>query len=282
MKKSSFKELMQFAGNHRYLTYLSLILSAASSFLALLPFYYIWKIIKDALQTAPDFSKAQNIGKNGWLAVFFALISIIIYILGLLCSHKSAFRVQANIRIRLTRHIMDLPIGIIGNLGSGKLRKTIDESGTETETYLAHQLPDRAGAAATPIGLLIMLLVFDWRLGLLSLLPVIAAFFIMAAMTGSKMAEKMKEYKNSLENMSNEAVEYVRGIPVVKTFGQTVFSFKRFKQSIDEYEKWVISYTKDLRLPMMFYTTAINGVFSVLIAAALFFYIKRNHGRFYS
>ena len=155
--------------------------------------------------------------------------------------------------------------------GSGKIRKIVNECSAATETYLAHQLPDQAGAYATPVGLLVLLLVFDWRLGLLSLVPVVLAFLIMGSMTGKKMEQKMKEYQNALEEMSNEAVEYVRGIPVVKTFGQSVFSFKRFRTSIEKYEKWTISYTEDLRMPMVAYTTIINAVFSILIAAAFFF-----------
>lgn len=150
-------------------------------------------------------------------------------------------------------------------------RKIIHESTGSAETYLAHQLPDQYNAIATPVGLLVLLLAFDWRLGLLSLAPMVLAFLIMATMTGKRMAEKMRQYGNALEAMSNEAVEYVRGIPVVKTFGQSVFSFKKFKTTIDEYEKWVISYTKDLRLPMMFYTAAVNGVFAFLIVGGLLF-----------
>lgn len=168
-------------------------------------------------------------------------------------------------------HIATLPLGFMDGIGSGKMRKNVNEASAATETYLAHQLPDSAGAMATPIGLIALLLFFDWRLGLLSLVPVILAFLIMSSMTGSKMKKKMEEYQNALDNMSNEAVEYVRGIPVVKTFGQSVFSFKKFKGSIDEYEKWVISYTKDMMLPMMGYTTIINAVFAVLIAAAMIF-----------
>ena len=156
-------------------------------------------------------------------------------------------------------------------LSERQIRKIINESSEATETYLAHQLPDQTGAYATPVGLLVLLLVFDWRLGLLSLIPVVAAFLIMGSMTGEKMQQKMKEYQNALEEMSSEAVEYVRGIPVVKTFGQSVFSFKRFQTSIKNYEKWTISYTKDLRMPMVLYTTIINAVFSVLIATAFFF-----------
>lgn len=168
-------------------------------------------------------------------------------------------------------HIATLPLGFMDGIGSGKMRKTVNEASAAIETYLAHQLPDSAGAMATPIGLIALLLFFDWRLGLLSLVPVVLAFLIMSSMTGSKMKKKMEEYQNALDNMSNEAVEYVRGIPVVKTFGQSVFSFKKFKGSIDEYEKWVISYTKDMMLPMMGYTTIINAVFAVLIAAAMIF-----------
>lgn len=270
-KQSSLSRLLDYAGKYKYLTIASWVLSAASALTALAPFVYIWKIIQEVLDAAPDFRTAEHLGSYGWMAVLFAVLSMLIYIGGLLCSHLAAFRVQANIRKQLVHHIATLPLGFMDSAGSGKLRKIIDESSAATETYLAHQLPDKAGALTTPAGLLVMLLVFDWRLGLLSLLPVGIAFAIMGAMTGKRMAKKMKEYQDSLELMASEAVEYVRGIPVVKTFGQSVFSFKRFQASIDNYQKWVISYTKDLRLPMMFYTTIINAVFAVLIAAALYF-----------
>ena len=170
-------------------------------------------------------------------------------------------------RSRLMRHIMSLPLGFMDEDGSGKVRKIVNESSAATETYLAHQLPDKCVATATPIGLVVLLLVFDWRLGLLSLIPVVLGFAIMSIMMGANMKKKMEEYQNALEEMSSEAVEYVRGIPVVKTFGQSVFSFKRFRDSIKKYEKWTIAYTKDLRIPMMGLTTAINSVFAILIGA---------------
>ena len=270
-KRSNLSRLMSYAGRHRILTYLSWVLSSASALLALVPFWYIWRIIHDILEVSPDFSKAGNVVSYGWSAVLFAVISIIVYIAALMCSHLSAFRIASNIRKALMRHIAALPLGITEKYGSGKLRRIVNDSSSAAETYLAHRLPDKAGAITTPIGLLFLLLVFDWRLGLLSLVPVVLGFMIMTKMTGASMEQKMKEYQNSLSDMSNEAVEYVRGIPVVKTFGQTVFSFKRFKASIDNYEKWVIAYTKALRLPMMFYTTAINGVFAFLIAGAIMF-----------
>lgn len=262
---------MDYAGGHKYFTYASWILSAVSAIIALVPFWYIWKIIKEILEVSPYFNKAENLTYNGWMAVLFSVLSVVIYIAGLMCSHISAFRVATNIRIKAMEHIVKLPLGFAESFGSGKLRKIVNESSAATETYLAHNLPDRAGAIATPIGLIVLLLAFDWRLGLLSLIPVILAFLIMFAMTGKRMKQKMVEYQNALDDMSNEAVEYVRGIPVVKTFGQTVFSFKKFKQSIERYEKWVIAYTIDLRLPMLFYTTAINAVFAFLIAAGIYF-----------
>lgn len=268
-KQSDLSRLMGYAGKHKYFTYASWVLAALSAFVALLPFIYIWKIVKEVLDVAPNFSEAVGLVKNGVMAMVFAVAAFLIYICALLCSHLAAFRVATNMRILATEHIAKLPLGYVDSFGSGKLRKIINDSTGATENYLAHQLPDKYAAIATPIGLLALLFIFDWRLGLLSLVPVILAFLIMSAMTGKRMAEKMKQYNNALENMSNEAVEYVRGIPVVKTFGQSVYSFKKFKGTIDEYEKWVVSYTKDLRVPMMLYTAAINGVFAFLIAGAL-------------
>ena len=270
-KQSNLSRLMEYAGGHRYLTYASWILSAVSALLALVPYYYIWLVMKEVLDVNPDFDKAQNLAHNGWMAVIFAVIAVLIYIAGLMCSHMGAFRVATNMRIDTMEHIVRLPLGFAESFGSGKLRKIVNEASAATETYLAHQLPDKAGAIATPLGLIVLLFVFDWRLGILSLVPVILGFLIMMKMTGPRMEQKMKEYQNALDDMSNEAVEYIRGIPVVKTFGQTIFSFKKFKDSIDRYRVWVIAYTKELRAPMMFYTATINGVFAFLIAGGLLF-----------
>ena len=270
-KRSDFSRLMGYAGGHRVFTYASLVLSAVSALMALIPFIYIWMILRDVLNAAPDYAQAVNIPHYGWMAVLFAVLAYLIYIAALMCSHLSAFRVATNLRLEVSEHLATLPLGFTETFGSGKLRKIIHESTGAAETFLAHQLPDKYNAMATPIGLLVLLLVFDWRLGLLSLVPVALGFVIMSAMTGRRMADKMRQYGNALESMSNEAVEYVRGIPVVKTFGQSVFSFKKFKATIDEYEKWVIAYTKELRMPMMLYTAAINGVFAFLIVGGLLF-----------
>ena len=261
------KRLFEYADNSKYLTIASWVLATVSAFIALVPFYYIWRLIKEVIRVSPDFDRAQNLSAYGWCAVGSSVLAMLIYMGGLICSHLAAFHVQATMRSRLMRHIMSLPLGSMDEDGSGKVRKIINESSAATETYLAHQLPDKCVATATPIGLVVLLLVFDWRLGLLSLIPVVLGFAIMSTMMGANMKKKMEEYQNALEEMSSEAVEYVRGIPVVKTFGQSVFSFKRFRDSIKKYEKWTIAYTKDLRVPMMGLTTAINSVFAILIAA---------------
>lgn len=270
-KQSDLSRLLGYAGKRKYFSYASWVLAALSALVALAPFYFIFNIIKEVIETTPNFGNSKNLTFNGWMAVLFAVIGYLLYIAALMCSHMAAFRVATNMRKDVLSHLVKLPLGYVEEAGSGRLRKIINDSTAASETYLAHQLPDKAVAVATPIGLIALLFIFDWKLGILSLIPVVLAFLIMASMTGKKMAQKMKEYQNSLDAMSNEAVEYVRGIPVVKTFGQTVFSFKRFKATIDNYEKWVISYTKDLRIPMMLYTAAINSVFVFLIAAALIF-----------
>lgn len=271
-KQSALSRLMDIAGNHKYLSYLSCVLAAVSAWIALIPFYDVFCIIKEILEVRPDFDRAVHITSYGWQAVGFALLSMVFYIVALMCSHKAAFRVQANLRIKMMEHIMKLPLGYVEAEGTGKIRKIVTDSTAATETYLAHNLPDKAVSYATPVGLLAMMLVFDWRLGLISLIPAVLAFVLMGTlMMGPKMAEDMKQYQNALETMSSEAVEYVRGIPVVKTFGQTVFSFKRFKSAIDDYEKWTLDYTKSMMKPMIAFTTAANGIFAALIPAAYAF-----------
>ena len=265
-KQSNLSRLLDYAGKYRILTYLSWVLSAAGALLALVPFWYIWRILREVIEVAPQYKNAVHVTYYGWMAVVFAVAAVLTYITGLMCSHLAAFRIATNLRITMTKHIATLPPGAVEQFGSGKLRHNISETAGATETYLAHQLPDKAKAMATIAGLLALLLVFDWRLGLLSLVPVALAFLVMTRMTGKGMQDKMTQYQNALADMSNEAVEYVRGIPVVKTFGQTVFSFKKFKGTIDNYERWVIAYTKQTRRPMTFYTLAVNSVFVFLIA----------------
>ncbi len=262
-RNSDLNRLMQYAGKYRILTYLSWILSALSAVLALLPFICIWLIIRSVLDGG-----YEGITEYGIYAVVLAIFSMAVYIAALMCSHVAAFRIAANMRKEMLSHIVKLPIGTIEKFGSGKVRKIVNDSSAATETYLAHQLPDKAGAIATPVALIMMLLWFDWRLGLLSLLPVALGFLIMMRMTGKCMQERMEQYQDALADMSNQAVEYVRGIPVVKTFGQTIHTFRLFKEAIGRYEKWVIAYTEELMKPMIVYTGAINSTFAFITAGA--------------
>lgn len=268
-KENSVCKLMKFAGNHRFFVYASWVLSGVSAVLAMAPFYFIWRLIREVLAVRPDFaSSALSLKFYGWAAVVSALVALLVYVGGLMCSHKAAFRIQTNLRLRLMNHIMTLPLGLIEKEGSGKIRRIVNDSSAATETFIAHSLPDKVVSYVTPVCLVAMMLFFDWKIGLLCLVPAVLAFLAMGGMMGKKLQQNMAKYQDSLETMSNEAVEYVRGIPVVKTFGQSVFSFNRFKAAIDGYEKWTVAYTKSMMKPMVLFTLATNSVFTFLIAAA--------------
>ena len=268
-KEKVFPRLMHYAGRHKVLTYLSLILSAISGVLAIMPFVYIYFIVRDVVQVAPDFSKATNLVLYGWMAVIFAILAILIYIGALMCSHIAAFRIAGNMRIEAIEHLTKIPVGEIEEAGSGKLRKIILDSSSATETYLAHQLPDMAQAILMPLAIIVILFIFDYRLGLVSLIPIILGFLCMFKMIGPKMKNDMAQYQNAMESMNNEGVEYVRGIPIVKTFNQSIYTFKRFKGAIDNYSNFCISYTKRCRGPMIAFEICVNSVFAFLIAMAL-------------
>lgn len=270
-KPSDFSRLMGYAGKRKPLTYLSLVLSGVSSILSIMPFICIFNIIKEVIEVQGDFTKAQSIVSNGWYAVLFSLLSVLAYIGALMCSHLAAFRVASNIRMDLLSHISKLPVGEVEAFGSGKIRKIVNDSSSATETYLAHMLPDLVNGYLVPIMMLVLLFVFNFWFGLASILPIILSFAVMSKMMGPQMKEDMKRYQNALEDMNNEAVEYVRGIPVVKTFGQTVHSFSRFKSSITAYYTFCISYTKSMRTPMVMFTMFINSVFGFIAALALIF-----------
>ena len=207
-KEKLLSQLLVYAGKRKVLTYLSMVIAGLSQLLALAPFLYIWLILRDVI--AGNYSR---IAHYGWMAVAFAIASIVVYFGGLMCSHVAAFRIAANMRKTLMQHIMSLPIGFLDTLGSGKVRKWVQESTQSTETYLAHQLPDKAGMYATMLGLAVLMFLFDWRMGLLCLGTVLLAIIVMVTlMTGPTLKQKMGEYNKALDSMSNEAVEYVRGI----------------------------------------------------------------------
>ena len=274
---SAFGRLMEYAGCFRVLTYLSLILSALSSVLALVPFVCLWRILREVLEVQPDFSRATGIVRNGWMAVLFAVLAWLVYVGALVCSHGSAFRTAANMKKTLMRHIARLPIGFADEMGSGKVRRIVTEVTGSTETLLAHNLPDMAGAITMPVCMAVMLFLYDWRYGVACLIPIALSFAAMMRMAGPAMQEDMRQYQNALERMSNEAVEYVRGIPVVKTFGQTVFSFHRFKASIDDYCAFCMHYTRMMRKSMVGYTVLIHSAFVFILGLTLFLIRGENY-----
>ena len=266
-KPDIMKRINDYAGTRRHLITLGRILAAVSALMGLVPFYLLWKIIRIAVNG----EDLGQIAKNGWIAVGITVSALLVYIAALLCTHMAAFRVQANMRSRLMRRILTLPLGVFDEDGTGKIRRTVNESTAATETFIAHNLPDKAVAAATPVGLLVLLFAFDWKMGLICLIPAVIGFAILMNMMGQGMQEKMKEYQNALDTMSSEATEYVRGIPVVKVFGQSVHSFRRFKSAIDGFGRWATEYTLLLRMPMVGFMTAINAVFAFLAGAAFLF-----------
>ena len=261
------KVINSYAGGHRHLITVGRILAAVSALMALVPFYDLWRIIRIAVMGEDP----AGIAPIAWTAVAWTVGSLLVYIGALMCTHIAAFRVQASMRSSLMHRIMTLPLGVFDEDGTGKIRRTVNNSTAATETFIAHNLPDKSVAAATPIGLAALLLIFDWKIGLICVIPAIIGFAFMMSMMGKGMQEKMAEYQNALDTMSSEATEYVRGIPVVKVFGQSVHSFTRFKKAIDGYGKWATDYTLMLRPKMAAFMTCINAVFAFIVLAAYLF-----------
>ncbi|MCR4960944.1 MAG: ABC transporter ATP-binding protein/permease [Lachnospiraceae bacterium] len=264
------KLIGEYAGGHKHLIMLGRCLAGISAVLTLIPYYELWKIIRIAVNGEdPD-----KIKSCAWIAVGLIVGALFVYIAALLCTHIAAFRVQANMRSSLMRRILTLPLGVFDEDGTGKIRRIVNDSTAATETYIAHTLADKTVAAVTPVGLLVLVFAFNWKIGLICMIPAVIGFCCMMSMMGKSMQEKMREYQDALETMSSEATEYVRGVPVVKTFGQTVHSFKRFKACIDSYGKWTTDYTLMLRFPMAAFMTCINAIFAFIAIAA--FVITKN------
>ena len=268
-KPSSLSRLLGYAGSRKKLTLLGCALSGIAALLAMAVYICIWFTARGVFEVMPNFSKAAGLVHFGWLALLFSAVSTLLYLVALMCTHLAAFRAARNMRAAAARHLVDLPLGYFSANQSGRLRKQIDDNAGMTETLLAHELPDLVGAVVTPLGAIVLLFVFDWKLGLLCLLPLIAAVFLMKQMMGGKNAGFFKRYQRAIEDLSAEATEYVRGIPVVKVFQQTVFSFKAFYAAIMNYRDMAVEYTLSCRVPMTGFTTILNSTFLLLIPAGL-------------
>lgn len=268
-KQNSLSRIMSYAGRHKNLTLLGCVLSALSAVSGLIPFVCVWLAAKNALVTWPDFEETHNLVRWGWIAVWTAVGSIVLYFAALMSTHIAAFRTARNIRYTAMQHVLKLPLGFFSENQSGRLRKLIDDNAGLTEDLLAHKLPDLAGTVVTPVAAIAMLFLFDWRMGLLCLLTMVLALLSMCLMMGGKNAGFFHRYQKEIERMSGEAVEYVRGIPVVKMFQQTVYSFKAFYAAIKDYSDLASQYAMSCRVGQTCFLTFINGAFALLIPAAL-------------
>lgn len=267
--KNKFIRLLNYSGNYKYLTIVGMFLSALSAICLLVPFVYIWDVVNALLAVAPDFTKAQNLDVYAINAFTFAVLGIILNFFGLMGTHLSAFKNEKNMKDAAIKHLLKLPLGYFSNHTSGGLRKIIDYSTAKTEIFLAHQLFDLTGAIVTPIIFLILLFSFDWRLGLICLIPIILCFVFMYPMFSKESRNSMEKYEKYLEEMNGEAVEYVRGIPVTKAFQQSIYSFKNFINAIKNYGKFSAEYSMSTHIPMTAFTVSINGFFALLIPAGI-------------
>lgn len=267
--KNKFIRLLNYSGNYKYLTIVGMFLSALSAICLLVPFVYIWDVVNALLAVAPDFTKAQNLDVYAINAFTFAVLGIILNFFGLMGTHLSAFKNEKNMKDAAIKHLLKLPLGYFSNHTSGGLRKIIDYSTAKTEIFLAHQLFDLTGVIMTPIVFLILLFSFDWRLGLICLIPIILCFVFMYPMFSKESRNSMEKYEKYLEEMNGEAVEYVRGIPVTKAFQQSIYSFKNFINAIKNYGKFSAEYSMSTHIPMTAFTVSINGFFALLIPAGI-------------
>ncbi len=263
-ERSLLKRFTPYMGNKKSLLPLALVLSALSAILNMIPFVMVWYITREMLTNLEN-KDMSNVTTYAWIALGTAIAGVIVYFLGLMCSHLAAFRVEVGLQKVGMKKIMNMPLGFFDRHSSGKLRKIINDGAGTTHTFLAHQLPDLAGTMLSPLILLVLVFTMNWRMGLASLVPIILGFITMKFMTSAKGKDFQKQYYDALEEMSAESVEYVRGIPVVKTFGQSIYSFKRFYSSIIRYKEMVHAYTLLWRSPMSFYT--------IIMQSAAFFLI---------
>lgn len=270
-KQNAIIALLGYAGNYKVLTFIGLTLSAISMLCSIVPYVCIWLVAKDLIAAVSDFSKVQNVETYGWIAFGFAVLGIVLYFIGLICTHLAAFRTAENIRKIGMNHIMKAPLGYFDNNASGLIRGRLDSAANDTETLLAHNLADIVGTIVLFVGMVILMFIFDWRMGAACLLSAVISIIAMFSMMGGKNAQLMAEYQAAQDRMTKAGTEYVRGIPVVKIFQQTVYSFKTFKKAIEEYSDKAEYYqAKVCRVPQSINLTFTEGAFIFLVPVVIF------------
>lgn len=255
-------------GKRKVLLPAAMLLSALSALAGMLPYILIWLIVRELLEYG-EITSSGNVVTYAWWAAGMAVASIVLYFAALMSSHLAAFRVESNLRKEAMRQIVRMPLGFFDINTSGRIRKIIDDNAGVTHSFLAHQLPDLAATFLVPLVAVILIFMFDWILGLACIVPVIIAMLVMGFMMNAEGRQFMKSYMTSLEEMNTEAVEYVRGIPVVKVFQQTIYSSKNFHRCIMNYNKMVFGYTRMWEKPMSLYTVIINGFVFFLAPLAI-------------
>ena len=269
-KQNNLSVLLGYAGTYKGLTFAGMALSALAMVLGMLPYVCIWLVLRDLISVAPDWGNAVNISKYAWMAFWSAFAGIVVYFCSLMCTHLAAFRTASNIRKQGIAHLMKTPLGFFDNNASGLLRNKLDSGAADTETLLAHNLADIVGTAAMFLTLIVLMVVFDWRMGLACMLAGIVSVGALFSMMGGKNAQLMAEYQAAQDVMAKAGTEYVRGIPVVKVFQQTVYSFKAFERSINDYSAKAEHYQADIcKVPQAINLTATEGSFVFLVPVVL-------------
>lgn len=269
-KKSTVSVLLDYAGNRKVLTFLGLALSAVSMLLSMAPYICIWLAVRDLIAAAPDWTQAQGIMRYGWMAFGFSMGGIVLYFIGLMCTHLAAFRTASNIRKQGVAHLMKAPLGYFNTNATGLIRGRLDAAASDTETLLAHNLADIVGTIVLFLSMTVMLFVFDWRMGAACFLAAVISVIAMFSMMGGKNAKLMAEYQAAQDRMTKAGTEYVRGIPVVKIFQQTVYSFKAFQEAIEDYSNKAEYYQANVcRTPQSVNLTFTEGAFVFLVPVAL-------------
>ncbi|WP_102266003.1 ABC transporter ATP-binding protein [Massilicoli timonensis] len=270
-KKSDITVLLGYAGKRKGLTFLGLVLSAVSMLLSMVPYICIWLVARDLIAAAPNWTQAQDVSQYGWAAFGFAVGGIILYFIGLMCTHLAAFRTAANIRKQGVAHMMKVPLGYFDSNASGLIRGRLDAAAADTEQLMAHNLADIVGTIVLFISMIVMMFVFDWRMGLACLMTVVISVIAMFSMMGGKNVQIVGEYQAAQDRMTKAGTEYVRGIPVVKIFQQTVYSFRAFKEAIEAYSNKAEYYQADVcQIPQTINLTFTEGAFIFLVPVVLF------------
>ena len=292
-KQNAILQLLQFAGSRKKLAYLGSLLAALNGIITILPLVFVWFVLRDLVQAIPRQDTAGGVGTTvqetagawlenasasgadfwAWAAFIAAIAGILVYFCALMCTHLAAFRIAANMRKQCLAHIAKVPLGYLDANASGKLRRIIDGCAGQTEDVIAHKMPDFIASLTAPLAFLVAMFVFDWVMGLVCLIPVAVSLFAMWWMMGRDVPEGgrffMQRYQEALSKMSQAATEYVRGIPVVKVFQQTVHSFKAFHDAVVDYREMATQYVNFCKLPQVIQLVAINSTFAVLVPAGI-------------